>query len=57
MLLYSTDVYHSEIPELDKMLVHNISAGYKLGMICGVFLGVIVTATAFSTVCFIKRRV
>ena len=55
MLLFSSHVYRSEISELDKMLVHNRDAGYKIGMIKGFCMGIAISASGFAVIELLKR--
>jgi len=49
---FSSQVYRSDIPELDEKLMHNTNTGYRVGLIRGIGIGLLiasVVAVAYSS--------
>lgn len=41
---FSSQVYRSDIPELDEKLTHNTNTGYYVGMIRGIGIGLLIAS-------------
>lgn len=51
-MLFSSQVYRSDIPELDEKLTHNTNTAYRVGFIRGIGIGLFIAsviAVAYSS--------